>query len=114
MSTADEGVVSALTTDERLSNLERQVTYLTTEVRELGEELEKLRTKPKQKDDHSAKIVAFLAQFPGVKFNPTSVAENLGVNNSHTADRLRTLAAQGKITAHTGDGKNPLYSFPKA
>jgi hypothetical protein len=107
--------------DEFCLNLLARVEKLETEAQDrdrtieiLRADLDKLAAAPKAKDDLNARILAFLAQFPGVKFSPTSVAENLEADNGRVADRLRTLSAQGKVILHQAEGKHPLYSFPKS
>jgi hypothetical protein len=57
--------------------------------------------------DNGDRIVRFLESHPGVKFSPTSVAENLGLDR---ADQLcKRLASTGRISVDIKPGRRPLY-----
>jgi ribosomal protein S15P/S13E len=121
---------------DQLAELRREVSRLTEHVERLLrdqlvkaeltsliariEKLEAAADPRVPRDELGDKILRFLAEYPGVKFNPSSVAENIDgddarVNNaSNVASKLRRMASNGVITEHKREGSRSLYSWSPA
>jgi cell division septum initiation protein DivIVA len=65
------------------------------------------------RDDLNDRIVSFLDAYVGLKFNPTSVASNMGEDAKVVAQRLLTLANQRRVARFAEAGSHPLYSSRK-
>lgn len=118
---------------DRMAELETQVAelkaqtafldnYISVVDENFGKQLNVLRdcfrdlTPGPKVDPIADRIIGFLRGVPGVRFNPTSVWENLGgedtgVENSRIAEKLDSLANRGIVTRHKREGRRALYSI---
>lgn len=56
-------------------------------------------------------IVSFLQAHPGLKFNPTSIAENIGADGGKVAEKIRKLARHKLVSVIDREGRNPIYFY---
>lgn len=98
-----------------VQELSNRLTSLEEVVRSQGEMIDVLLAEVGRPtaDALNERIVAFLTSVPGIKFSPTSISENIGADsNARVADRLATMAKNGRVVCHKQEGRRPLYSVP--
>ena len=60
-------------------------------------------------DTLGTKIVEFLKQYPGLKFNTGSIAANVGSTSMKMSDKLKVLVGRGVIKGEKKDGLSAMF-----
>jgi chromosome segregation ATPase len=121
-----QGTVSAQR--DRLTELRRTAeaaqqeaataTYCANRARETITELQRQLTaagiRPQRAPDLNDRIVTFLDEHQGLRFTPTSIAENIGSDHKRIAERCTSLSVQGRIVRLAKAGRNPLYTSARS
>lgn len=71
----------------------------------------KLRAYQEKPEGEQAKIMEFLKQFPGVKFNSGSIASNTGTVSMKISDKLKAMAGRGLIKFEKLDGLSAMFWY---
>lgn len=89
----------------RVRKLEDMHSELTARMEDLEARADGVVTK----DQTTHKILAFLKQFPGVKFNAGTIGANIDTHTSKLSDRLRALGGKGVIKMEKADGHSAMF-----
>ncbi len=86
---------------ERLAALEARMTILESSKTPVSDEL-------------GDKILVFLKEFPGIKFNTGSIAANIGMPTMKLSDKLRKMAEKNLIRSEKEEGHSAMYWYTAA
>lgn len=96
---------------ERIDQLEKRNDKLTVRVQEL--EIAGATRSLTKRDEWGEKILEFLKEYPGVKFNSGTLAANLGTESKFISDKLKTMVGRGKIKGEKGEGLSAMFWIEK-
>lgn len=87
-------------TNARLNLVEDRITNLESD-----------RTPSKSKDEVADQILAFLKQYPGLKFNTGTIAANIGSHSLKISDKLKGMVGRGLIKFEKKDKLSAMFWY---